>query len=397
MNMTHVRINLENGNQGGNMIKLIISSFLISFSALSYAISEPTMVLKALNPDCIGVTGSNFSAGDGSTGNPYLICTKEQLNRLSVEPILLTNHFKLGNNFSYLGENFYVIGDDNTPFEGSLNGDDYALSNLNIVDRNNRQRYLGMFGYTQNASISNLIVNGLTLSAHETYQTGALIGEAHDTTIDKVRISNINVRTTDYSGGFIGTAYDTLITNSGVQGEVVLSFGSDAVGGLIGQAVNVDISMSYSKVNLRQKDDTDFGVSNIGGLCGLIQNGKISDSYVLGNIDFSKVKEPGKPWSSKAIAGIAPGASGTTITNVFYAGRFINLTHVEYLGGAVSFGGSIVSNLFWDTTLSNYTQSAAGIGQTTTIMKSRPFWLGAGFSPTKWNIRKNTYPRLIWE
>lgn len=379
------------------MIKPVIGSLLISFGALSYAVSEHPMVLKPLNPDCVGVTGPNFVAGDGSSGNPYLICTKEQLNRLSVEPGLLTSNFKLGNNFSYLGENFYVIGNSNAPFEGSFNGDNYALSNLNIVDRNGGYRYLGMFGYTQNASISNLVVNGLTLSLRDTYQTGGLIGESHDTSIDRVRLSNINVRTTDYSGGFIGTAYDTVITNSGVQGDVRMSFGSDAVGGFIGEAQRVNISMSYSKVNLRQIDSTDFGVSFTGGLCGLIEDSQVTDSYVLGDIDFSKVTNPGQPWSPNGIAGIAAAIGGSTITNVFYAGRFINLKHVSTLGGAASYGGATVNNLFWDMTLSNYTLSAAGTGQTTATMKTPSFWLGAGFSPTKWSIKKNAYPKLIWE
>ncbi len=379
------------------MIKPIMGSILISFGALCYAVSEPSLLLKPLNPDCIGVTGPNFLSGDGSSGNPYLICTKEQLNRLSADASLLTNNFKLGNNFSYLGESFYVIGNINSPFEGSFNGDNYALSNLNIVDRNGGFRYLGIFGYSQNAAISNLVVNGLTISSFDTYQTGGLIGESHDTTIDKVRLSNINVTATDFSGGFIGAAYDTVITNSGVQGEVRVNFGSDAVGGLIGEAQRVNISMSYSKTNIRQIDTTDFGVSYVGGLCGLMQNSQVTDSYVLGDIDFSKVTTPGQPWSPSGVAGVTPSIAGTTITNVFYAGRFINLTHVSSLGGAASYGGGTVSNLFWDTTLSNYMLSAAGTGQSTATMKAPSFWLSAGFSPMKWSIKKNAYPKLIWE
>jgi len=383
--------------KGELMLRPVMSSILISLGTLSYAAPIPPMVFKALNPDCIGVTGPNFLVGDGSSGNPYLICTKEQLNRLSAEPNLLTNNFKLGNNFSYLGENFYVIGNNNAPFEGSFNGDNYVLSNLNIVDRNGGLRYLGMFGYTQNASISNLIVNGLTISLWDTYQTGGLIGESHDTMINKVRLSNINVKATDFSGGFIGAAYDTVITNSGVQGEVQVNFGSDAVGGLIGEARGVNISMSYSKVNIRQIDTTDFGVSYIGGLCGLMQNSQVTDSYVLGDIDFSKVTSPGDPWSPSGVAGVTPSGSGTTLSNVFYAGRFINLEHISSLGGAVSYGGGTVTNLFWDMTLSNYTISAAGTGQTTATMKTPSFWLSAGFSPTKWSIKKNAYPKLLWE
>lgn len=379
------------------MIKKVIGSLLISFGVLSYAESGALTVMKPINPLCNGVTGPNFVAGDGSTANPFLICTKEQLNRLSLEPSLLTNNFKLGDNLNYIGEIFYVIGNSNTPFEGSLNGDNYALSNLNIVSREGAYKNLGVFGYTQNASISNLFINGLTLLLRDTYYSGGLIGEAHDTTIDSVRLSNINVRATDYSGGFIGAAYDTLITNAGIQGEVKVSFGSDAVGGFIGEANRVDISMSYSKVNLRQIDTTDFGVSYIGGFCGEIVNSSVADSYVLGDIDFSKVATPGQPWGPNAIAGFAGTISGTTVSNVFYAGRFINLQHVGALGGAVSYGGGVVTNLFWDMTLANYNMSAAGIGQTTVTMKTPSFWLGAGFSPTKWRIKKNAYPKLIWE
>lgn len=380
------------------MKKQLFGCVLICCNMVSYADEQPPNLFKPANALCGGAVGPNFVDGDGSTLNPFLICNKEQMNRLSVEPDLLTNHFKLGNNLNYFGESFFVIGSNNAPFEGSFNGDNYTISNLNIVDRDARGNYLGIFGYTQNADVSNLIVNGLGFSSGGFYYTGGLIGEAHDTKIHNVKISNINVKAVNYAGGFIGSAFDTVITNSGVQGIVNITYGSDAAGGFIGSAERVDISMSYSKIRLRQIDSIDSGVSIVGVFGGQIYSSNVSDCYALGDIDFSAVTKPGQPRGPQGVAGFVSSVSGTTVNNVFYAGKFINLNHVVGLGGAVSYADtSTVNNLFWDMTLTNYMTSALGTGQTTTTMKTSSFWLNAGFSPSKWSIRRNVYPKLIWE
>jgi hypothetical protein len=369
-------------------MKKLIGCLLITLSAIAYAKQENVM--------CCGATGPDFLNGDGSAENPYLICNKAQLNRLSNEAGLLVSNFILGNDLDYTGTPFSAIGTPASPFQGSFDGDGYTLKNVTIANVAKRYSYYGIFGYTVNSTIKNLLVDGLANSGLLGSYIGGLIGEAHFTTVNNVRISNLNIKTPDYSGGLIGAAYDSTITTTGVQGQINQTSGSDGNGGFIGSAYRTNISSSYSKVKVRQGDTSSYGVSYTGGFMGLISDGQVSDCYALGDIDYSRATDP-RPWNPNGIAGFIATISNSVVSNAFHAGKFINV-EANDLGGAASYvGGSTVANLFWDVTLSGIANSAAGTGATTTNMQTASFWISQGFDPSRWTLVNGSYPKLKWE
>jgi len=111
---------------------------------------------------------SGFFAGDGSAGDPYLICNWTQLsevrNNLDSNFVLVNNlDAGTGDYFSAGGDNWEPIGFGETvdwvwqgeEFIGNFDGNNKTISDLNI----NRPggRYIGLFAYLESSSeISNL-------------------------------------------------------------------------------------------------------------------------------------------------------------------------------------------------------------------------------------------------
>ena len=132
----------------------ILSAFTSSVFPL--AIQEPQIIECNAPP--------TFCGGTGTPTNPYLICNAEQLDLIRNH---LDKHFKLSNDIhlsTYLapdGEGhkkwgtsgWEPIGDNITPFTGSLNGDGHRIIGLWI---NRTGNYIGLFGFIDGAVIRNV-------------------------------------------------------------------------------------------------------------------------------------------------------------------------------------------------------------------------------------------------
>ena len=106
-----------------------------------------------------------FCGGTGTATDPYLICNAEQLD--SIRYFLYDRfHFQLNNDIdlsAYLAtgaghdkwgaSGWEPIGDADTPFTGSLNGDGYRITGLWI---NRTGDYVGLFGFIDGAVIKNV-------------------------------------------------------------------------------------------------------------------------------------------------------------------------------------------------------------------------------------------------
>lgn len=134
-------------------------------------IADIPMSMSALSEDY----DAYFPQGDGTKENPYIITTKEQLKHLrdAVDASKPMNScaFKLGNDIDFGGDTFYPIGTIQTPFFGSFDGDGHTISNI-VLGRRTSGDYslIGLFGYAELASFSNLTVNAsVTISEFTTF------------------------------------------------------------------------------------------------------------------------------------------------------------------------------------------------------------------------------------
>ena len=167
--------------------------------------------------------------------NEYHINTKEDLqifsqavnSGLSLSGVTIY----LDNNIDMEGEEFTPIGYYSAnPFRGTIDGQGYVISNIRIDSYNihsayNSNAYLGLFGYTNGATIKNLGINNLSMELiwPGTIYAGGVVGLGVNTTIEEVfvlgddeygkdiKVGSMYMHT--YTGGIAGS-FDGNISNS---------------------------------------------------------------------------------------------------------------------------------------------------------------------------------------
>ena len=363
----------------------IVSGVLLS--CLSFSIFA-----KAPNPLCAGVIGPNFTSGNGTLANPYLICNQAQLAQISTNATLLSQNFLMGADLDFHALSFVMIGSASNPFQGTFNGSGYTLSSITLPMGGS---YVSIFPHIRSATIQNLLINGVTISGFVGAPIGGLVGLAESSTITGVQIQNLNINAPDHSGGLVGDSESSIISRSSTRGVMNQNFGTDGSGGLIGIAVNSQVSSSASHVKLLEISNTAFGVSAIGGLIGTAAQSNITNCYADGNIDYSIVTEFNPSQLAHGFGGLLGAGWSNAVVCAFYTGKMI-LPHAERIGGAGSpdVGNTTSTNVFWDILVSGVTQSSLGLGETTCLMKQKSFWLAQGFDPTIWFLVDGAYPKL---
>ena len=372
------------------MKKLLGSVLIMSLSFSCFS--------KTSNTLCNGVTGGTFTTGDGSSANPYLICNLTQYARLSNETALLTKNFKLGADLNFTGQIVNIIGSNVTPFQADFNGDGYTLSQIALNIPSTRLNYFGVFGYLKNATIRNLIIDKLTMSAATTsYQhMGGVAGFATNSTISGVQVTNLNARAPSRSGGIIGYAVSTNLVNCGTTGSINGHAYASGLGGLIGRADTSNIFSSFSLINIGviSNSQATYVGSKVGGLFGYLVNTQVRDVYSQGSINFSNITNS---QSSTGIGGLVGNLSGGSITNAYYAGVMKNILGT-YVGGAIGLSDTTaITNVFWDQIISGQITSSGGVVSTTCLMKQKLFWSSNGFNTANWKLNDGVYPTLIWQ
>ncbi len=270
---------------------------------------------------------AQFAGGSGTQADPYQISTLQQLqdmkNNLGAHYILIndinaaeTKNWNSGDGFEPIGS-----GSSNS-FTGNFNGQHFTIDSL-FIDRSS---YVGLFGYTQNNTISN------------------------------VNLTNVDIAGLSTTGSIAGETRSTTLTNISVTGRVS---GSTATGGLVGRALG-SINNSFADVRVT-------GSTYSGGLVGRGAP-NITNSYALGNVS-----------ASNRDAGGLIALSGGVITNSYSKGSVTSAGTKGGLVGSSSGDDAKVVNSFWDIETSGLTNSAGGVGKTTAEMTSPTTYIQGGW------------------
>lgn len=158
-----------------------------------------------------------FDSGNGSKENPYVIKTASELALLAKNvnkgESYKDAYFKLNNNIDLTEKYWISIGNaEDKAFSGHFNGNGYEVK-LNTEN----QKVSGLFGYTANAEITLLGVDGL-VSGEDI--GGGIVGIARDTKIENC-YSNTAVLADEYVGGLVGQLLSgSKVTNCYATGTV---------------------------------------------------------------------------------------------------------------------------------------------------------------------------------
>lgn len=232
------------------------------------------------NPNTITINGNRsvtavfrfFDGGDGTPGNPYQISRLDQLQAMQNFPeshFILTGDIDAGDTSD--GDGFNPIGDNTTPFTGSLNGDGFTISELTI--NRTDEEFVGLFGVIgDGGTVTDLYIESADVTGEN--EVGIFAGSNDGEILNSYTTGTVNGE--DNVGGLVGRnngliqqSFSSAITN-----------GTDNVGGLVGNNSSTILS-AYATGDVSAD-------SNVGGLVGANANsGEITETYAAGVVSGS--------------------------------------------------------------------------------------------------------------
>ena len=228
------------------------------------------------------------------------------------------------------------IGNYSNRWKGNMNGQGHTISNLYIKTA---QNYVGLFGYTERATIQDLIfdyakVENVNTTNTKTDYTGILAGYADGVSPSHIRgiktTNNCTVIGQEHTGGIVGGAginLENCENHSSVKG-------TGDVGGIAGSSTyeNIKCCTNYGTVENNN--------SYIGGIIGYAWYTSIEDCA-----NYGKITSTG--WKAGGIAGQTFGNS--RIQNVFSYGDVTNTNDkpgiiIGYVRGTLTAKGIVAYN-----------------------------------------------------
>ena len=214
------------------------------------------------------------------------------------------------------------IGNYDNRWKGKMDGQGHTISNLYIKTA---QDYVGLFGYTDGATIQDFIfdnakVENVSTTNANTYYTGILAGSAHGYSPSHIKgiktTKNCTVIGQENTGGIVGSAkinLENCENHSSVKGTKV-------VGGIVGY-------ISYNNI----KCCTNYGtvennITNIGGIIGYAYGTSIEDCA-----NYGKITSTGR--CAGGIAGQT--VANSSIQNVFSYGDVTNNKNTNLYSGII--------------------------------------------------------------
>ncbi len=339
-----------------------------------------------------------------------IITTVTQLQNMSVD---LAADYELGNNIDASvttgwngGLGFLPVGDNATPFTGTLDGKGYTISDLFIARPTPEiaNWRCGLFGKTSStAEISNVTLADCDITAHKA--VGALVGSNYGTVTNCHSTGSVTGANGGI-GGLVGYNDDVAtITQSSSTATVV---GVNNTGGLIGQ------NYGTASESFATGDVTSTG-NYAGGFAGSCESScDVDQCYATGNVSGVNYVGGFAGYSDNSIDNCYATGSATASTD--YAGGFVGSHATETITNCYSTGvpsavganeggfcgdnsAGTITNCFWDTTTSGKATSDGGTGKVTADMKLISTFLAAGWAISRiWNMSPTCasgYPCLI--
>lgn len=246
-----------------------------------------------------GMCSTAFAVDDIPDGYTP-IYTAEDLNNIRNNlsgKYILMNDIDLS---SY--ENWVPIGTEETPFSGTLNGDNYVMSKINIK---NATSYVGLFGYINSSEISNLTIENakVKINTDNNIYIGLISGQATSSVLSNCKINgtiSVEAKGNVSVGGIVGTIWsntkasgDCYVSDCSNDTDISVTGKSNDstktkdlhIGGIAGNS-NAPISQCSNEgtINLSNFDSASIFADVVaGGICGYTK-GDVKDCYNIGSI-----------------------------------------------------------------------------------------------------------------
>ena len=352
---------------------------------------------------------------DGDAEKPILISTKEDFLNMKND---LSAHYELANDIDFTDDDAAAydkisIFTSSKIFKGHFDGKGYTIRDFGLTSNT----YMGLFGYTDGATIKNVNIENVTVDLSstgrgETYM-GAVVGKGINTTIENVTVNNVSFKFKGYStakvslGGFAGRLEGCTVSNCSINEatiEITYARLEMALGLFVGYSEgNTSIDNCYSKGVLTacvyfSTDDEANDYVYLGGFVGINDSSlAIKNSYTVAGIKVTE--DESKTTVSKshrlAVGGFVGGnklGSCKIENSIAVADLDVTTEHSSkaYVGG---FAGRIIHST---SKLANVAYTAKEAGMTVTCKLDNVFVsLLAAHCDTKRVENVVTYTDLI--
>ncbi len=357
----------------------------------------PRLVWENVHGEVINNIPNASYIGQGTTDEPFLIASPNDISCLSARLQDWDKQFELSNNIDMADIIDYLPPMN---FGGLFDGNGYQIRNLKIDES---ASYLGLFGaVNEYGKVYNLgvadvnivgdsVLGGLAGSnsgdIRNCYTTGNVSGYSSIGGLCGSNSGNINTSHTSCNitghltlGGLVGTnrsGYDYAATISFcyATGDITgVGETPQVLGGLCGNNISYyyDPSEEYeynyfSSISNCYATGSVVGVSRLGGFVGNNQDGDIVNSYSIG---------------------VVTGENSSTV------GGFVGYRFHD---------DRMINNCYWDIDTSGQTNSAGGTGMSTVEMQTQNTFIGWDFAYDKsdgdydfWYMPDGSYPDLAW-
>ncbi|MHC4424824.1 MAG: hypothetical protein ACYSYV_01860 [Planctomycetota bacterium] len=159
---------------------------------------------------------AKYGDGAGEPNDPYQIWTAEQMNTIGANPDDWDKYFKpmadidlseyTGTEFNIIGYRVGLLSPDNEPSTGVFDGNGRTISNFNYSSTT-EQSYIGIFGYTERATLENLYLIDPNINVERGEYAGSLVGWSQYATIIRCYVQGGSVSGMNEVGGLVGTNY----------------------------------------------------------------------------------------------------------------------------------------------------------------------------------------------
>lgn len=259
-------------------------------------------------------------SGSGTKDDPYLIFYAEQLSQVRNFLGKDSVYFKLMSDIdltNWIEENnpeqgWQPIGGGSSHFKGIFIGNHHSISGLKI--NRSSENIVGLFGYLENATITDLILSDAIIEGKES--VGVVAGRVVNSNFKNITITSSCLKSSaDYAGGMIGSAENCTFEDIQYEGNIESS--SNNIGGIVGFAKKSNFANCYNSSNIT-------GGRAIGGIIG--------QGY---EVFIINVKATGNIKQGDYLGGIIGYARAKcSIKNAYYKGE---ISGTERLGGIVGY------------------------------------------------------------
>ena len=352
---------------------------------LAPAAGPSSLVTAGCNPSALP-----FGAGDGSSVNPYQICSVAQLqnvtNNINSNFVQMADLDLTAVSFSPIG---FAYG-----FYGGFDGNGYRISNW-TYSANGAGYNWGFFSSLKTgAVVQNVALVNVNLSQTGTgWYVGALVGYNQGTVLNSYSTGSVS----GYQsvGGLVGDNGASTGTNvfglvSGSYSTASVS-GTNVVGGLVGGDIFGIITESFATGSV-----TGTG-QDAGGLVGFTETDLVQNCYATGSVT-----------GNDSVGGLVGFNYATTIMNTYSIGSVSGNTNVGGLEGFLQgfVLGAPTTSSYWNIQTSGQAHSAeemgpitqgsgtGEVGETTAQMETQANYPNSWDFTNIWLWNPGSYPTL---